>query len=490
MKTIVTGEEMKLLDDNTSKVYGVPSVILMEQAAMGVVRELVASFSKETKFLVVCGKGNNAGDGIAIARLLNQNGMQASVFFCSDKDEGSSELFLLQKNIYKNYAYPVENEIKKGYDVIIDAVFGTGLSRGISGRYLKVIEDINRHDALKAAIDIASGIHAASGGIMNAAVKADITYTFSYEKTGQILWPGNEYTGKLVTIPIGITDDSFVQTKPHMFSIEEKDLKNLPKRPDHSNKGTYGRLLVIAGSYNMAGAAVLSAKAAYRCGCGLVKVLTPQENRIIIQDQVPEALIGTYDDIEGSLEWADAVVLGPGIGKQPQAVDIVHKVLEKCDVPLLIDADGLNIISDDISLLNKHKNDIVITPHPGEMSRLTGKEVRDIQRNLIDTACLFAKQYDLVCVLKDFRTITADKGKTVFINRSGNSGMATAGSGDVLSGVIGAFLAGGMETAMAASYGAFVHGLAGDKVFIKTGSCGMMASDIIKGLKEIWNKVD
>lgn len=159
MKTIVTGEEMKLLDDNTSKVYGVPSVILMEQAAMGVVRELVASFSKETKFLVVCGKGNNAGDGIAIARLLNQNGMQASVFFCSDKDEGSSELFLLQKNIYKNYAYPVENEIKKGYDVIIDAVFGTGLSRGISGRYLKVIEDINRHDALKAAIDIASGIH-------------------------------------------------------------------------------------------------------------------------------------------------------------------------------------------------------------------------------------------------------------------------------------------------------------------------------------------
>ena len=235
---------------------------------------------------------------------------------------------------------------------------------------------------------------------------------------------------------------------------------------------------------------ILSAKAAYRCGCGLVKVLTPQENRIIIQDQVPEALIGTYDDIEGSLEWADAVVLGPGIGKQPQAVDIVHKVLEKCDVPLLIDADGLNIISDDISLLNKHKNDIVITPHPGEMSRLTGKEVRDIQRNLIDTACLFAKQYDLVCVLKDFRTITADKGKTVFINRSGNSGMATAGSGDVLSGVIGAFLAGGMEAAMAASYGAFVHGLAGDKVFIKTGSCGMMASDIIKGLKEIWNKVD
>ena len=171
-------------------------------------------------------------------------------------------------------------------------------------------------------------------------------------------------------------------------------------------------------------------------------------------------------------------------------MDIVHKVLEKCDVPLLIDADGLNIISDDMSLLNKHKNDIVITPHPGEMSRLTGKEVRDIQKNLIDTACLFAKQYDLVCVLKDFRTITADKGKTVFINRSGNSGMATAGSGDVLSGVIGAFLAGGMETAMAASYGVFVHGLAGDKVFIKTGSCGMMASDIIKGLKEIWNKVD
>ena len=165
MKTIVTGEEMKLLDDNISKVYGVPSVILMEQAAMGVVRELVASFSKETKFLVVCGKGNNAGDGIAIARLLNQNGMQASVFFCSDKDEGSSELFLLQKKIYKNYAYPVENEIKKGYDVIIDAVFGTGLSRGISGRYLKVIEDINRHDALKAAIDIASGIHAGSGKV-------------------------------------------------------------------------------------------------------------------------------------------------------------------------------------------------------------------------------------------------------------------------------------------------------------------------------------
>ncbi len=492
MRYIVSGREMKLLDNTTSKKYNVPPVVLMEQAAIGVVQELVVSFPKKKNFLIVCGKGNNGGDGIAIARLLNQKGYKAYIHYASKNDNNASELFLLQKSIYEKYGYPVIDTLDENdeYDVVIDAVFGVGLSRKIEGEYAGIIRKMNNISGVKIAIDISSGICSDTGRVLGVAFKADISYTFSYEKIGQILWPGYDYSGTVKIVTIGINNDSFDGMKPRVGSLEYSDLDKLPLRSSHSNKGTYGKLVVVAGSKNMAGAAILCAKAAYRCGTGLVKIVSPEENRTIIQNSVPEALFSTYDNLEEALDWADAIVIGPGIGRGKEAVNVLKLVLEQARGPLIIDADALNIISDDLSFISQDHMDIVVTPHLGEMSRLTGKSITQIQNELIETAVEFANKYNVVCVLKDFKSIIADSYGMTYINQSGNNGMATAGSGDVLSGIIGSFLATGLEPKLAASMGAFVHGMAADLIFNKTGTYGMMASDIIEGLNEIWNKVN
>lgn len=483
---------MKLLDNTTSEKYKVPSVVLMEQAAMGVVQELVASYSCEKTLLIVCGKGNNGGDGLAVARLLNQRGYKAFVYFASRNLSNGSELFGLQKSIYESYGFPILEEIDENdnFDVIVDAIFGVGLSRKIEGEYAGIIRKMNNLSGTKVAIDISSGICSDTGKILGIAFKADITYSFSFEKIGQILWPGYDYSGNVKIIHIGIDEKSFCGRKPKMASLDCSDLRKLPVRVAHSNKGTYGKLTIIAGSKNMAGAAILCAKAAYKSGAGLVKIISPEENRIIIQNSVPEALFSTYDRIEETLKWTDAVVLGPGIGTDKEARSIVKKVLELAQVPLLLDADALNILSEDISVIPKKHMDIVMTPHLGEMSRLTDTSVSQIQNELVDSAVSFATNNDVILVLKDFRTVIADSYGMAFINKSGNNGMATAGSGDVLAGIIGAFLAENMEPKMAAALGVYVHGLAGDMIINKTGTYGMMASDIIDGLNEVWNKVN
>ena len=493
MEYIVTGNEMKLLDNATSEVFGVPSVVLMEQAAAGVVRELTLTFKKNMRFAVICGKGNNAGDGIAVARLLNQAGYRAAVYYVFGSTSTGSELFKLEKTIYENYGFTVIDDISDvaQYDVVIDAVFGTGIQRDIEGACADMINRLNDFEAYKVAIDVPSGVDSDNGHILNTAFKADITYTFSYKKAGLLLWPGCECCGDVVVVKIGIDDHSFCGNFPKLMALDESDIINsIPKRAPHSNKGTYGRLLIIAGSYNMAGAAVLSTKAACKSGSGLVKVVTPEENRVIIQNSIPEALLGTYDNIENDMNWADAIVIGPGLGQTGDAVKVVRKVVENAAVPVLIDADALNIISHDISVLKNRKCQVVVTPHLGEMSRLTGLSISRIQSDIIKTARDFAKEYNVICVLKDFRTITAFPDGRAYINLSGNSGMATAGSGDVLAGITGSLLAQGFDWQKAAAFGVYIHGLAGDKVFNNTGSYGMIASDIINGLDKIWIKVN
>lgn len=244
----------------------------------------------------------------------------------------------------------------------------------------------------------------------------------------------------------------------------------------------------------MAGAAVLSAKAAYKSGAGLVKIITPECNRSIIQCALPEALlctdIASAKALETELEWADAVVIGPGLSKSDNAKMLVETVLKTAEIPLVIDADALNIISDNMTLLNEHKMPVIVAPHLGEMSRLMKKSIANIQEDIIGVAGEFASLYNVTCVLKDFRTIIAAADGEKFINLSGNCGMATAGSGDVLSGIVGGLLVQWRDTKKAAAYGAFIHGLAGDMVFDNTGSYGMIASDIIDGLDKVWIKVE
>lgn len=508
MKYLVTGKEMKLLDKNTSSYFQVPELVLMEQAAMcfvwrlcDILKETIEN--KNAKGIVFCGLGNNGADGLAIARLLNEKGIYTEV--CKTNEvftiQGStSDSFQVQEKIYAAYNYPVQNQISvilnTKYDFVIDAVFGIGLSRPLNEEYAKIIQCINDTNGMKFAVDMPSGVNADNGQVMGAAVKCDYTITFSYGKLGQYVWPGSEYSGNVFVENMGITEASWLDMRPEMAYLESSDLGLLPKRPAHSNKGTFGKLLVIAGSLDMAGAAVFTAKAAYRCGVGLVKVFTHKENRVILQKSVPEALVSTYGDsinkkqLITDIEWADAIVIGPGIGQSSIAHELVEIVRSSSSVPVVWDADGLNILSQNTeSLLLPHAK-YIMTPHIGEFSRLINKSVFWIQNHLIESAREFASTYGVVCVLKDFHTVCANFQGINYLNLSGNNGMATGGSGDVLAGIIGALLLQGLNEIEASAFGVYIHGLTGDYVREKMGTHSMMASDIIDALKEVWKGID
>lgn len=495
MRYLVTGKEMKQLDENTSQYYGVPPIVLMEQAANGFVQKMLALCSCPSNVLVVCGLGNNGGDGIAIARLLNQRGIQASIFLPKSPEGNvrATDSFQTQYHIYKKYGYPVAGMIAETdhYDVVIDAIFGTGLSKSITGEYRDAIDTMNNMKGIRFAVDIASGLSSDNGEILGIAFCADHTITFSYGKIGQFLWNGIAASGKIHIVPIGINKDSWMDRKPKVASLEKTDLQMLPSRKPDSHKGTFGKLLVIAGSESMAGASILAAKAAYRAGVGMVKVVTPEENRIILQTSVPEAILSTYHKsmdrelLIEDLKWADAVVIGPGLGTTSTSEELLRQVLKNVSVPLVIDADGLNILAKEPELLMQPHLDIVVTPHLGEMARLTGDAVSYIKSRLVASAQEFARRYDVICVLKDARTFTAIPYGCGYLNTSGNNGMATAGSGDVLSGVIGGLLAQGMQAQLAAPLGVYLHGLAGDVIRQKKGAYGMMAGNIVDGVWEV-----
>lgn len=496
---------MKLLDQNTSKCFHVPELVLMEQAAMHFVWKFcdILGDSKVKKGIVFCGLGNNGADGIAIARLLNERGIHTEICKINEllkEKRNTTESYQVQESIYHAYNYPVLNNLeqvqKEEYDFIIDAVFGIGLSRNLNDEYIEILEKINALKGLKVAVDMPSGVNSDNGQIMGSAVSCDYTITFSFEKLGQYLWPGCDFAGKTIVVDMGITEKSWVDKKPCMAYLEKSDLKNLPNRPEHSNKGTFGKVLIIAGSPNMAGAAVFSAKAAYRCGAGLVKVFTSEENRSIIQTSVPEALVSTYGDklskeqfIE-EIKWADSIVIGPGIGRGKIAGEMVDILRTTASVPVVWDADALNILSENTGDLLLPQTEFVVTPHLGEFSRLTGNAVSWIQNHLVESAVDFARTYDMICVLKDFHTVTANPYGLSYLNISGNNGMATGGSGDVLSGIIGAFLAQGMKGNEAAAYGVYIHGLAGDAAKALMGTHAMMAGDIIESLKEVWKGIE
>lgn len=493
MKYLVNANEMKQYDKNTTEHFGVPGLVLMERAALAFTDEILQLKSDLTRVLVVCGTGNNGGDGLAIARLLKQEGYKVDTVLAGDIKK-ASEQNRIQQQIMCAYQYEISTEIdaKQSYTTIIDALFGVGLSRNIEGDYAKCIAQMNGLSGYKIAVDIASGISADHGTVLGTAFRADCTITFAYEKIGMLLWPGNEYSGKIIRKKIGIGPESWLGRKPGVAALEDTDISLLKARKNHSNKGTYGKLLVIAGSVNMAGAACLCGKAAYASGCGLVRIITPEENRIIIQTSLPEAVVTTclsesFEEktIMDAIRWADAIVCGPGIGQTMAAEQLVACVLKNASVPVVLDADALNILSKDMKLLLKPHTDITVTPHLGEMSRMTGDDISYIQTKLIEVAEAFARQYNVICVLKDERTVTCVPDEQIYMNLSGNNGMAAAGSGDVLSGVIGGLLAQGMQPRLAAPLGVFLHGKAGDVMAEEIGQYGLMASDLVDGIKQI-----
>lgn len=494
MEVLLNSGQMKACDQAAIYKTGIPSMVLMERAALSVVDEMMEAHMNLASVLVVCGSGNNGGDGFAIARLLKERDVSVTIAFVG-RETSMTEETALQKQICENCGIKVcTNFQEREYTTIVDAIFGIGLSRAIEGRYAQVVEWINCSHAQVVAVDIPSGISADTGKVLGTAVRADLTVTFAFRKTGQILYPGTEYCGKLICRRIGISLENDIM--PAAFIYTETDLRKVAGRRAYSNKGSYGKVLLIAGSRGMSGAAYFSALSAYRSGCGLVRILTPECNREIIQNCLPEAMVTSYDssqDAVGKLRelffWADVIGIGPGIGTGAVSEAIMNCVLKESVLPLVIDADGLNLLAKQPSLLDQVKGPVIVTPHVGEMMRLTGKDKTEITENLLECTREYAKQNHVICVLKDARTVVSDGGR-IYLNTSGNHGMAVGGSGDVLMGVICGLLAQGMRPFDAASEGVFIHGLAGDLARKQSSAYGMIAGDIANQIGVVLSKAD
>lgn len=492
---LADAKEMKSVDSYSIQTLGIPSMVLMERAAYAAAVRINALLKEREnkKVIAVCGSGNNGGDGLAIVRILHTMGYDASWYMAGDERRATTETAMQLEILGRMGLSPCGGlEALKGAGLIVDAVFGIGLTREVAGEYARTVEAINASGALVCAVDIPSGISTDRGQVLGCAVKADITVTFGENKLGLVLYPGAAYAGKVFVENIGFPPAAVEQAHIHSFAYEREDLKTcLPKRRPYSNKGTYGKVLVIAGSRHMAGACYFSARAAYGCGCGLVRVYTPCENHDVLLTRLPEAVMTLYDHdhvdlkaLEESISWADAVVIGPGLSTDETACRILEHTLKTCAVPPLIDADGLNLLAQEPRLWDLVPEKTVITPHLGEMSRLTGQPVSWLNCHLTEACRDFSRTHKVICVLKDARTVISD-GEQICVNLSGNDGMATGGSGDVLSGVIGGFLAAKMTPFQAASLGCFVHGCAGDEARKVKGAYGLLASDIIQYMSKV-----
>lgn len=469
-----------------------PSMVLMERTALACVQQIERRIKGKGKILVVCGSGNNGGDGFAIARLLHLKGYGVRAVFVG-KESSRSEETCVQMEIAARYGVDIRTTLEKDeYSVIIDAVFGIGLARDIEGRYREVLESMNAMEGYKVAVDIPSGVHASTGRVMGIAFRADLTVTFAFEKLGCAFYPGSEYAGEICVEDIGIPP-SALGGEMSAFTYERGDLPEiLPPRRTDSNKGTYGRVLMIAGSKGMAGAAYLSARAAYAVGAGLVQIYTDEANRIVLQQLLPEAIITTYESydretVERLLGWADVVGIGPGIGTDRTAEQLLLAAL-RADVPCVVDADGLNLLAKSMDLLSGREQGTVLTPHMKEMSRLAGTEIGAIKEDRMAFLEAFMSQYPVTCVLKDARTVVAEKAHPFYVNKTGNSAMAKGGSGDVLCGMITGLLAQGQTPFEAAAAGVYLHGLSGDDAREKKGAYSVLASDILDAIGNVISK--
>lgn len=498
MQLWVNAAQMKAADQYTIQKLEVPSLELMEHAAQACVQVLEDEKVDLSHVCVVCGSGNNGGDGFAIARILQNNRYSVETFCVGNPEhyteETQEQMHRLQECGGKiTYGMPQEDS----YSVIIDAVFGVGLSRKVEGRYRQVIEQMNRMRGTKFAVDIPSGLSATTGCILGCAFKADYTVTFQLKKIGLELSQGRTMAGRVIVPDIGISTDSICEDQ-EIVRTAGKDIyrKMLPDRPEDSNKGTYGRLLVIAGSKGMAGAAYLNAHAAYMTGAGLVRIYTSSDNREILQTLLPEAIITTYEEYNKEellslLTWADSVCIGSGLGMSRLSEKILKTVIEYVKVPCLIDADGLNLLAENKNYLNQMaERRFVITPHMKEMSRLTGISVEELKADRIQILKDFISRYRITCVLKDSRTLIASEEKGIRMNLTGNSAMAKAGSGDVLAGVISGWMVQGKEAEDAAELGTYIHGLSGDLAKFEKGVYSVMARDLIEYISKALMKLE
>ncbi len=508
---VTTGAEMRNIDKTAIEKYGIPGIVLMENAGRCVfdICENYISKSGKSNVLIVAGKGNNGGDGFVVARLLKNKGYSVSLIVVSEKSDikgdALTNIEIAEKigidiKTYKPEIF--EKEIFK-CDFIVDALLGTGLKGEVREPYKTVIESINKSEKYVISVDIPSGLDSDTGEILGSCVVADETVTLALPKRGLYLENSFLYTGKLTVADISMPSiiyENDMDIKGNVLTKEEA-FEIMPKRIKRSNKGTYGRLFVVAGSKGMTGASYLCCKSAYRTGCGVVHSCIVNSAVSVMQSILPEAVYipledmggfvykDSIDDVEHEMYKALAFVIGPGLGGRKQVSEFVKQILVDIDVTAVIDADGLNAIADDTDILKKMKKMPIITPHPKEMERLTGIPVKDILNNTVDVALDFAKTHNCVVLLKDSRTVIANPKGEFYINTRGSSALAKGGSGDVLSGIIGSLVSQGCDTFESAVLGAYIHGITGEiagERFTNYGSLSGDFADIIpEALKSI-----
>ena len=513
MEYLVTQAEMQQYDKNTIEHLKMPALVLMERAALVTVEQIRREKGDATyRVLVVAGGGNNGGDGLAIGRLLMLQGCQVDFVLLAPREKCSKET-TLQMEILAQYGYePYDRIPKSEYDIVIDAIFGVGLSREIKGIYREAVCAVNEKNSYVCAVDIPSGVHADSGQILGCAVQADLTVTYGFYKLGQFLYPGAGCCGRIICGQIGIDEHSFLERRPRFYTYTAPEDVRLPARRPDGNKGTFGKVLVIAGSSTICGAAMLAGRSVFRMGAGMVQIVTARQNREILQQALPEAMLTVYDTALWSEngpddafaeafgkahDWADCILIGPGIGTGKAAAWLLERCLLESRLPMVVDADGLNLLAEAIASQTKEEmpadseRKLILTPHLGEFSRLFGCSIPEVVRNLIYYPAELADRLHCIVVCKDARTVVAcPEREQIYLNTSGNAGMATAGSGDVLAGMITGLLAQGIEAEDAAAAGVYLHGMAGDMAALAYGERSMTASDIIEQFPQVFRAVE
>ena len=507
---LATKKAINQLDQDAIHQYEIPSLLLMEHAAYGVFGYLEKEHSGKA-VTILCGPGNNGGDGLALARLLyTLTKVKVQVVLLTEKEKLSSD-----GKVYYGickclgvpfYDYGEEREVVEDLieesEVVVDALFGTGLTRDITGDFYKVIEKVNMSSAFRVSVDIPSGIHADTAKVLGIAVKADCTLTFQVPKIGHFLYPGLVYTGDLRIVDIGIPKILVEQMACKHYVIDEAMVKNmLPERPTRSNKGTYGKVLMIGGQVGMGGAICLASKAVMKMGAGLVTIAVPETLAFLTQQKVTEAITLPLPEREGHLDEKAAnclkeqlkhfttIGIGPGIGRSSEILAIMELLLES-DKPLVVDADGLYALKPYLHELKARKAPIIITPHPGEMAYLNGESIDDILVHPIESAKSFSERFGIIVVLKIERMIVAFPSGEVYINAKGHTAIAKGGAGDVLTGMITGVLAQNRRPVWAALLGCYLHADTACDLAKQKGSYSVLPSDLIEHVGESFKRLE
>lgn len=497
--------QMREVDRAATEIGSIPSIILMENAALACVNELKNDFGdlNKKRIAIFCGKGNNGGDGFAIARHLSLLGAEVSVYLvCGNEFKGDAKInFDIIKKMDINIDVVSDTDnlryIIRSNDAVIDAIYGTGIHGSVTGISYDVISEINENSAYTLSVDVPSGINSDTGEICGICVKANKTVTFAAYKVGMLLFPSADYTGKVVVADISIPDYIIEGQGIAINVTDDKFIKNnFPKRENNSQKGDYGKLLVIAGSEGLSGAAYLSSQSAVISGSGLVTLAIPDCLSAAMEAKTTEVMTLPVESIGGhisseaaekilsAMEKADAILIGPGLGRSGDAAIILEKVLKYSKVPVIIDADGINLAAKKTKIIKDCECPLIFTPHAVEMARLTGLDKDYIEENRLVVSKEFAEEYGATVILKGHHTIVTDAGGEQYINITGNSGLATGGSGDVLAGIAASLAARGVNETAAAAMSVYIHGKAGDIAMEKFGMESVTAVKVMENISD------